>query len=343
MIDFAPPRAVLAIVVSRIGDTLLATPALRAIAAAWRDAKLTCLAHPKRAEILRNLPFLHHRVGVITKNRARLLGRISRQRYDLAFVYGHDRPLVEYALRVARRVVAFDQANEEVNRRLYRAVALPEHQKLHAVRYRLALLAPLGIATQGLALSYRVTDAETRWARHRLRSLYAAACRPLIGLQIASFPTKAYRDWPIERFIDLCRRIRSHHPSAYFLIFGGKLERERTQRLHKELRGFSTQYAGRLSLRQTAALMNELDLYVGVDTGPTHIMGALHRPMVALYHGYSPSWLLAPLEHPCLYVVDHPQAGANCSPDASMAAISVDQVWLRAAEALERHFATAAR
>jgi hypothetical protein len=47
--------------------------------------------------------------------------------------------------------------------------------------------------------------------------------------------------------------------------------------------------------------MNQLDLYVGVDTGPTHIMGALHRPMVALYHGYSPSRLLAPLEHPSLY------------------------------------------
>ena len=93
MTDFAAPQAILAIVVSRIGDTLLATPALRAIAAAWPDAKLTCLAHPKRAEILRNLPFLH-RVGAITKTRAPLLGRFSRRRYDLAFIYGNDRPLV---------------------------------------------------------------------------------------------------------------------------------------------------------------------------------------------------------------------------------------------------------
>jgi heptosyltransferase-3 len=143
-----PPQAVLAIVVSRIGDTLLATPALRAIAAAWPEAKLTCLAHPKRAEVLRNLPFLH-RVGVITKTRAPLLGRISRLRFDLAFVYGHDRPLVEYALRVAPRVIAFDQGTKGVNRRLYRSVTLPPHQQMHAVRYRLALLAPLGIASQG--------------------------------------------------------------------------------------------------------------------------------------------------------------------------------------------------
>ena len=341
MIDQAP-QAVLAIVVSRIGDTLLATPALRAIAGAWPDAKLTCLAHPKRAEVLRNLPFLH-RVGVITKTRASLLGRISRQRFGVAFVYGHDRPLIEYALRVAPRVVAFDQGDESVNRRLYQSVTLPPHQQVHAVRYRLALLAPLGIASQGLALSYRVTDSENRWARRRLRAQFAGECRPLIGLQIASFPTKAYRDWPIENFIDLCRRIRSHYAGAHFLIFGGKLERERTKLLHQRLRGCATHYAGRLSLRQTAALMNQLDLYIGVDTGPTHIMGALHRPMVALYHGYSPSTLLAPLEHPSLYVVDHPRAGPNCSPDESMTAISVDQVWQRVAEALVRHFAAAKR
>ncbi len=342
MTDFAPPKSILAIVVSRIGDTLLATPALRAIGGAWPGAKLTCLAHPKRAEVLRNLPFLH-RVGAITKTRAPLLGRFSRQRYDLAFVYGNDRPLVEYAFRVSRRSIAFDQADPGINHRLYRAVELPPHQQLHAVRYRLALLAPLGIAPQGLALSYRVTEAENNLAKHRLRSQLASGARPLIGLQVASFPTKAYRDWPIEHFIELARRIRARHPAAHFLIFGGKLERDRTLRLHAQTRGHSTHYAGRLSLRQTAALMNQLDLYIGVDTGPTHIMGALHRPMVALYHGYSPSTLLAPLEHPCLYVVDHPQAGPECSPDASMAAIPVDAVWRRVDEALERHFAAPIR
>jgi hypothetical protein len=63
--------------------------------------------------------------------------------------------------------------------------------------------------------------------------------------------------------------------------------------------------------------------------------------MVALYHGYSPSALLAPLEHPCLYVVDHPRAGPSCGPDESMAAISVDQVWAQVDEALGRHFAAA--
>jgi heptosyltransferase-3 len=87
-------------------------------------------------------------------------------------------------------------------------------------------------------------------------------------------------------------------------------------------------------LRRTAALMNSLDLYVGVDTGPTHIMGALGRPMVPLYHCSSPSRLLMPLEHPCCYPVDHPRAVRGCSPETPMAEMTVEMVWARVLEAL---------
>lgn len=337
MAELPEVHSILAISVSRIGDTILATPTLRAIAAAWPAARLEFLGHPKRAEIIRNLPFVR-RVATISKHSAPLRGWLSGRRYDLAFVFGHDRPLIEYALRVAHRVIAFRQADESLNRRLYRVARPPAFLTVHAVQAQLSIVAPLGIAHAGHHLSYQVTEDERRWAGEELRRVGIADARPLIGLQVASFPTKAYRDWPIESFIEICHRARERHPQAHFLIFGGKLEGERTLRLHAELRGCSSHYAGRLSLRQTAALMDRIDLYVGVDTGPTHIMGALHRPMVALYHPYSPSWLLAPLEHPCLYVVDHPQAGAGCSPDTPMAGISVDQVWSRVTEALARHF-----
>ncbi len=59
----------LVINVSRIGDTLLATPAIRAIARAYLDARIDALCHPKRAEILEHLPLIG-RVGTITKHAA---------------------------------------------------------------------------------------------------------------------------------------------------------------------------------------------------------------------------------------------------------------------------------
>ena len=56
--------------------------------------------------------------------------------------------------------------------------------------------------------------------------------------------------------------------------------------------------------------------------------------MVALYHCYSPSRVLAPLERARCYVVDHPRAFEHCSPDTPMSEISVEAVWARVCEAL---------
>ena len=69
------------------------------------------------------------------------------------------------------------------------------------------------------------------------------------------------------------------------------------------------------------------DLYIGVDTGPTHLFGALVKPMVVLYHPSLPSALYKPLAAPALYAIDHPQAGPEATGDIPMAEIGVDAVW----------------
>ena len=334
------PSSILVVYVSRIGDTMLITPAVRALAQAWPRARIDFLGSAKSAEVFRHLPFVAH-VGSLTKGQARLAGWLRRKKkYDLALVYGYDGdgPFVEYALRVAQDVIAFHQRKNALNARLLAAVEKPPFQSCHSVDNFLCLLRPLAIPHAGKYLSYAVAPEERRWAQSQLTPLRAHGSAPLIGLQVASFPTKGYRDWPIGSFIELCWQVRQVYPAVRFLIFGGKQEQERTRQLHSKFPECSTHYAGEITLRETAALMEQIDLYVGVDTGPTHIMGALHRAMVTLYHPYSPSWLLAPLEHPCLYVVDHPDAGSGCGPEASMAAISVDRVWSCVAEALARHF-----
>lgn len=327
------PQRILYINVSRIGDTLLATPAIRAVARAYPHARLTVLGHPKRAEVFENLSFVDS-VGRITKQRAWWRGRFRGKQYDLAFVCGHDAEILKYALRVADKTVAFRQHDREIDDALWRIAEEPPFQTEHAVKIQLRLPSAAGIPAAGMSLAYQVTPEESAWAGDALAEHGLAEANPLIGLQIASFPTKAYRDWPVERFAELADRVQAAWPEARFAIFGGALEADRTNWLAARLGDCATCFAGRLTLRQTAALMQKVHLYVGVDTGPTHIMGALHRPMVALYHGYSPSRVLRPLDHPSLFVVDHPMADKGATPETSMSAISVDQVWSAVSDAL---------
>ena len=323
------PTSILVINVSRIGDTLLVTPAVRALAQAWPQARISVLGHPKRIEILEHLPFVAE-TGAITKHRAYLLGRWSTRSWDLALVYGFERQLVRYALRVAARVVAFGQDAPSLDARLYRRVERPAFQSLHSAELPLLLTRALGVPDAGLRLAYHVTDAEATWACATLPQ----SGRPLVGFQVASFPTKGYRDWPLEHFGALGDRVLARWPNARLVFLGGSLERARIVDFARRFGEHATVFAGRLTLRQSAALMSRLDLYVGVDTGPTHIMGALEPPMVALYHCYSPSRLLAPIGRAHCFVVDHPRAAEGCPSETSMAEITVDAVWARVCEAL---------
>lgn len=333
-----PDARVLLICVARIGDTLLATPALRALGAALPQGALTVLAHPGRREVLEGLPFIH-RLGSIDKRSAPWRGWLPGRRYDWGVVYGQDAALVRYALRVCRRVIALRQADPALNRRLTRMVE-PAASLMDAVDERLELATALGIAPQGRRLAYLATEAERQRARALLHQRLPGVQRP-IGLQLQSFPTKAYRDWPAEHFQRLAQRLLAQ-PGTGIAVLGGpesrRLGEDFAARLAPHFPGRVTSLAGGLPLREAAAVIGELALYVGVDTGPTHLAGALGTPMVALYHCRHRGRWLAPREHPALAVIEHPAADAACDHTASMAAISVESV----AQAAERLLAQGA-
>jgi heptosyltransferase-3 len=326
------PRRILVINVARIGDTLLVTPALRALAARWPHAAITFLGHPKRVEVMQHLPFVAA-CGSITKHRAPWRGRLGGKAWDLAIVYGFDRPLVAYALRAAKDVVSFRQNRPAIDERLFRAVEPPAPQSVHAVPARLALTRALGVPDAGLRLSYVVTTEERAAARATLAKRGLDTARPLVGLQVRAFPTKAWRDWPLGHFAALCRRIGERWPRAHFLLFGAHDDRARTRELAARLDRRATSLAGLLSLRESAALMNELDLFIGLDSGPTHIAAALETPLIGLYHCLAPSRLIGPLERPGCDLVDHPQT-EGCGPDTPMGDIPVDAVWQSAVKLL---------
>ena len=328
------PHRILVINVTRIGDTLFTTPVLAALHAAWPAAEITVLAHPKRGEVLAGLPEIRC-LGRIDKQRARFKGWLGGKSYDLALVFGHDRSLLDYAFRVARQVVAYRQDDTALNARFLAMADEPPPHAEHAVLRALRLTDALGIARTGLRLRLALSAAERDWAKSFLAQTGLAGGRPRIGLQVASFPTKAYRDWPIEHFAALCEAVCARWPQAGFLIFGGPEEKERTRWLKARLGERAVLLAGQLSLRQTAAMMSLVDAYIGVDTGPTHIMGTFDIPIIGLYHCRLPHAIYGPLDHPLDFGLDHPRLGQVCDETTPMAEISVERVFDRLSEALE--------
>jgi len=321
----ATDASVLAVIVARIGDTMLATPALRALRRA--SGRLAVLAHPKRREVLQHLDFIDE-LGSITKDSTWLRRLFHRRRYDAAICYGRDPELLEFCVRVAARVVAFDYPElRGAGGPTVLRVPVPEDSSMHAVRERLLLAEAAGARADDLRLAYRVTPQERREAMAWIGRSLAGKAGPLIGLQALSFATKAHRDWPVDRFVALACKITQAYPRSHLFVLGDASARPLAPTFAAALPGRCTIAAGQFSLRQSAALMQQLDLYVGVDTGPTHIAGALGVPMVALYHAAYAGRYLMPLDHPRCVVIEHPLTLSEGRHAANMDAITLDQVW----------------
>ena len=323
IMDSKSINKILVITVSRIGDTLLTTPAIESISGHFKDSDITVLAHPKRYTILQHLPFVHN-VGCISKNTAIWKGRFGKK-YDLAFVYGYDKSLVLYALRVSNRVIAFKQSDNKIDNKLYKSVEFPTSKNMHSVDIFMALPQAIEIHADNKRLSLSLTKDDELFAENILTE-NKLSNKLLIGIQAVSFPTKAYRDWPTECFLELCKKIIDKYPNVHFLIYGGcaEKEKEKLDWLFNGLSGYATSFIG-MPLRETAAVMSKTHLYIGVDTGPTHIMSTFNIPMIVLFHCKIKSEILGALEHPCYFAIDHPNK-KNCSETSAMSDISVKTV-----------------
>lgn len=318
------PKNILVIAIARFGDTLLITPVIHALKQRWPSARIHVLAHKRSACILEHNPDIYS-IKPFSKKRANWSGWLPNKPYDLALVYGNDSELVSYARRQSHHTVAFAETSQKQQKDMT-WVTRPKGLMV-AQKERALLINALGIYPSCWRLCYSISDDEAAFAKQFLKD-NSLINKKIIGFQLQSFPAKAYRDWPVENFLQLAKQIIAHDESSYFLLLGGKESQALSLSLAKQLgeeRCFAL--AGRVSMRQNAAIMANLSLYVGVDTGPTHLAGALDIPMVALYHSYHPGCYLVPLQHSCCQIVQHPTKLELASREDNMSDISVEYVW----------------
>ena len=316
-------KKILIIIVSRIGDTLLTTPAIKSIANHYDGAEITVLGHPKGYKVLQHLPFIHHTAS-ISKNSAIWKGRIGKM-YDLAFVYGYDESLVLYALRASKKTIAFKQDNNKIDNRLYKSVEFPTSKSMHFVDIFMSLPKAMNISATTKRLSLSLTEEDGLFAENILIKNNLNN-KILVGIQAVGFPTKSYRDWPIEYFSELCTKMIDKNLNIHFLIYGGcdEKEKKKIDWLFDSLMGYATSLIG-MPLRETAAVMSRTNLYIGVNTGPTHIMSTFDIPMIVLNHCLLKDSIYGALGHPHYFPIDHLD-DERCSENSSMGDISVKVV-----------------
>lgn len=271
-----------------LGDVLLAGPALQAVAAHYRGARLTLAGAPEQLGLLQgSLPV----AAVWSAQRAVWLeffqddGDISRELknllagFDLALVFSpQERP--EFLERFRRAGIP-------------RVLWLPSFP----VRARVAIkeLQEERLEAAGLKISLEpfhllVPETDLRQARTWFQT-QGGAQPPLAAIAPGSGHPR--KNWPLESFVQLALSLEEQCQAQVWWVFG-PAEAGLQSELGKKISPQELRLLDNLPLGKLAAVLSTFQLYVGNDSGVTHLAAALNGPAVVTIFGPSDPVIWSP-------------------------------------------------
>jgi lipopolysaccharide heptosyltransferase II len=266
----------------------------------------------------------------------RLLGRLRAQRFDTAFVLRRSLSRT-VLLRLAGIPERVGFANAKSGWLLTRRVPGPPPGRHKAMSY-LPLLEAMGLAAPAGPYEYAVTDEERSVARGLLGPEAGETGRPLVILHPGA--NWDHKRWASERFAALGDRL-AEASGARIVITGGPDDAPIADAIRSGMRSPATVLAGRTTVRELAACLEQARLVVTNDTGILHVAAAIGRPVVALFGPTSPA-LTGPLSDPSrTAVIHHPDCCPRIPcyrpepPHPGMNSVTVDEVYAAAHRLLD--------
>lgn len=279
--ELAPGARVLVLRLRSLGDTLLMTPALRALKA-WRpDLHVSVLVDKRARDVLEGNPDVAGRIEFDGAGSvARVVGALRHGRFDLC-VNVHGGTLSTFLTRLSG-------ARYRAGRMHYRFrfaynVVCPDpldvigRKTTHTVEDRMILLYWLGVPQGAIpGLQIFPQDAGRQAVRRRLaeHGLVEGARYAVVQATARSVTM----EWPLARFAAFAEWLTRERGLTPVFNCGPGEE----ARLAAVLPGRSC-VCLRTSVAELIALIEGAALYVGNDSGPTHIAAALGRPLVVLF------------------------------------------------------------
>jgi len=348
--DPARVRRVLIYRLGSLGDTMVALPSLHVVERAFPNARRVMLTNlpvhakaPMASAVLEGSGLVHGYIDypVGTRNPAELARvwlKIRRFRPE-AMVYlapprgeaAIARDLRFFRMCGIRNVVGVP-LGDLAESHFYEGSGLwePEAQRLlRSVR----LLGEADVEDRRW-WDLRLTDAELKKADSLLAAMGDTpliACGP--GTKVQA------KDWGQENWRLLLGRISAAFPDHALVFVGAREDAATSKYAAGDWRGRALNLCGELSPRETAAVLRHTELFLGPDSGPMHLAGAVGVPCAIAFSARGPAgkWYPAGDRHRIVY---HAVDCRWCSLDVCieqgrkcLTSISVDEMFAAAVEA----------
>jgi len=319
-----------------MGDIVLTTPLLQALRQARPDAHITYLAEWPYITLLEHHPAVDQTMALHRGKKGgglAVIGQLMRRRFDTAIdLFGNPRSALLTLCSGAPRRIGGDFRGR---RHLYTDRIRDNGELKSAVEFHLSYLAPLEVPADPGDPQLFLTEEESRWAEQYLRRLGYDIEDTIVGIHPgATWPAKR---WLPQRFAALAGRLT--RKGAQILFTMGPGEKPLIDSVMRNCR-FSVAEPALLTLRQLAAVLKRIDLYISNDCGPMHVAPAVDTPTLGLFGPSRPEiWFPYRREaghRPICKEIDcRPCDRDHCETNDCMKAITVDEVEQAALDVLD--------
>ena len=274
---------ILVVRVGALGDTLMATPVVRALRARYPQAAIDFLGWEPAAPLLEANPGIarlfrlrhRHLPWWLSREKRRLVEQLRAARYRFAVLLEsvpHFRRLLERA--GLKEIRSFRET--------------PFDPKLHAIvnNLRASGFSDWQQAAAGsLDMELPGSPEEERAAEQLLGDIRP----PVVGLHAGYGPRRGKKNqgqrlkgWGADNFSQLGYLLVQR--GVRLVLTGSADDQDDARAIVAQLpAGSFVELAGRTSVRQLAAVIRRLQLFISVDTGAAHMAAAVGTPLVVLW------------------------------------------------------------
>ncbi len=347
-------KRVLVIKLRHHGDVLLASPVFSVLKRHAPHLRIDALVYADTAPMLTLHPAISevHRIDRDWKDLG-WFARLRKEWHLLSLLRAGDYDLVIHLtehwrgawiarLLGARWAVGPSRSGKRWKKSFTHRFSHPKNALRHVVEANLDALRRIGLypAADERALTLVPgREAEAQVAVH-LRNLGLEAT-PFIHIHPAS--RWFFKCWTVERMAALIARLQADGHPVLLTAAPSRTETEMVDAIQKLLPTPAASLAGRLNLKELAALTGRARLFVGVDSAPMHMAAAMGTPIVALF-GPSGDKQWGPWGVPCRVVASRNHPCRPCGIDGCgggkvsdcLLSLSPDEVYAAAQELLAR-------
>ncbi|HOJ51949.1 MAG TPA: glycosyltransferase family 9 protein [Syntrophales bacterium] len=339
-------RRALVVQLGDIGDVVWSLPTLVAVKKAHPEAEVSLLVREMVGDLLAAEDYLHRIWYVPEKKETdgwayllrqiKLLRDLRKEKFDLVVdLRTGDRGAVLTRMTGAPiRAGIVCEGASWLRNAMFNHLVKPVELKprpLGAAEQSLRIVRALGIPSVAHVPTLHVSESGAREAKTLLARLRGEEGRPFVSVNI--FSRWAYKEWPLEKWGVLMKRIREEM-GYHVLLVGAPNERARAEIFSGWEGVFSA--IGETTLGTLAAVLKLSSLHVGVDSAAPIIAAAVGTPTVTIYGpsdwrdwapvGESHRVVCAPMDCvPCHRKGCHDRGQSPCleavSPDDVMKAI----------------------